>query len=334
VFISYRHGADVGYVQRLSEHLAKEGVSVWFDHEIVTGDRWERVIRLKIDTCAALVVVMTPQAEESDWVDREIDRAELMKKPIFPLLLDGRRFFRLSNLQYEDVTGARMPKPSFVARLRAISAGEPLSVAAPLTPSFAAEPVAGRWVKRPKWLTKRTLPIGVGSIVVIAALLAVMQAGSSGMNTTSGSPPASATPDPVPSGGRSFPRARPPTAETTGTIAVGNRPLGVAVSPDGRRAYVSNYVSGTVSVIDTANKAVIGTITVSGNPAGVAVSPDGRQAYITNDNSNTLSVVDTANNAVVGTITVGDNPVGVAVSPGGLDHYAHVLNQRKLLVVG
>lgn len=142
VFISYRHGDEVPYVQRLADHLTNEGVSVWFDREIVTGDRWDRVIRSKIDTCAALVVLMTPQAEESDWVAREIDQAELMHKPIFPLLLDGRRFFRLANLQYEDVTGARMPRPSFVARLRAISAGEPPSAAATDTPSTAAEPVA------------------------------------------------------------------------------------------------------------------------------------------------------------------------------------------------
>ena len=132
---------DVPYVQRLTDHLTSEGVSVWFDREIVTGDRWDQVIRLKIDPCGALVVVMTPQAEESDWVAREISQAELMNKPIFPLLLDGRRFFRLSNLQYEDVTGARMPKPSFVTRLRAASAGELLSVAATDAPS-AAEPAA------------------------------------------------------------------------------------------------------------------------------------------------------------------------------------------------
>jgi hypothetical protein len=142
VFISYRHGDEVPYVQRLTDHLTNEGVFVWFDREIVAGDRWDHVIRLKIDTCAALVVVMTPQAEESDWVAREIDQAELMNKPIFPLLLDGRRFFRLSNLQYEDVTGARMPKPSFVARLRAISAGEPLSARATVTPSSTTEPAA------------------------------------------------------------------------------------------------------------------------------------------------------------------------------------------------
>ncbi|HET9257573.1 MAG TPA: beta-propeller fold lactonase family protein [Pseudonocardiaceae bacterium] len=329
MFISYRHGDDVMYVHRLSEHLANEGVSVWFDHEIVTGDRWDHVIRLKINTCVALVVVMTPQAEESEWVAREINQAELMNKPIFPLLLDGQGFFRLSNLQYEDVTGARMPKPSFVARLRAISAEESLPVAATLTRSPAAEPVSRSLVKWTKRMTTRKLPIAIGSFAVVAALLAVAQVGLLGTNTPSGSPPVSDRPDTGPSG-RFSPRAQPPTAKVTDTITVGNRPLGVAVSPDGRHAYVTNYVSGTVSVIDTGNDAVVGAIPVGGNPAGVAISPDGHRAYITNDNSNTLSVIDTGNNVIIGTITVGDNPVSVAISPDG--HRAYTTNNKSRTV--
>ncbi|WP_150655397.1 hypothetical protein [Pseudomonas fluorescens] len=37
-------------------------------------------------------------------------------------------------------------------------------------------------------------------------------------------------------------------------IPVGNGPAGIAVSPDGTRAYVSNQGSNTVSVIDTTKK--------------------------------------------------------------------------------
>ena len=139
--------------------------------------------------------------------------------------------------------------------------------------------------------------IAIGGFVVIAALLTVMHAGPSGTNTTNGPPPASVQPDKGPSS-RLSPRAQPPTAKTTDTITVGNRPLGVAVSPDGRRAYISNYVSDTVSVIDTGNNAVIGTITVGDNPVGVAVSPDGHHAYATNFGSGSVSVIDTRTNAV------------------------------------
>jgi hypothetical protein len=60
VFISYSHCQDGGYVESLAAHLAGEGVPVWFDKEIITGDRWERVVHTKIDTCAAFIVVMSP----------------------------------------------------------------------------------------------------------------------------------------------------------------------------------------------------------------------------------------------------------------------------------
>jgi hypothetical protein len=82
------------------------------------GDRWDKIIRDQIDTCAAFVVIMTPDADESDWVNREINRAEQQRKPVFPLLLKGSTFFRLSNLQFEDVTGGRLPSDRYITRLQ------------------------------------------------------------------------------------------------------------------------------------------------------------------------------------------------------------------------
>ncbi len=79
-------------------------------------------------------------------------------------------------------------------------------------------------------------------------------------------------------------------------------PVGVAVGPDGTRAYVVNSVSNTVSVIDTATNTVTGTIPVGALPVGVAVSPDGTRAYVTNQDANTVSIIDTASNSVIGTI--------------------------------
>ena len=66
------------------------------------------------------------------------------------------------------------------------------------------------------------------------------------------------------------------------TIPVGDTPCGVAVSPDGTRAYVTNLVDDTVSVIDTATNTVTATIPVGDGPDGVAVSPDGTRVYVTN----------------------------------------------------
>ena len=45
---------------------------LWFDYELITGDRFERVVRDKINSCGAFILVMTPTSEESDWVSREV----------------------------------------------------------------------------------------------------------------------------------------------------------------------------------------------------------------------------------------------------------------------
>ncbi len=117
------------------------------------------------------------------------------------------------------------------------------------------------------------------------------------------------------------------TGQVTGSpIPVGSFPIGVAVSPDGSRVYVTNQcassscTNGTVSVIDTASGQVTGSpIPVGSSPIGVAVSPDGSRVYVANNGSNTVSVIDTANNSVT-TITVGANPytLGAFVGPGAL----------------
>ena len=45
-----------------------------------------------------------------------------------------------------------------------------------------------------------------------------------------------------------------------GTVAVGSEPTSIALSPTGRRAYVTNWTDGTVSEIDTAAMTVVSTI--------------------------------------------------------------------------
>ncbi|MGB4781741.1 YncE family protein, partial [Candidatus Methylomirabilis sp.] len=105
-------------------------------------------------------------------------------------------------------------------------------------------------------------------------------------------------------------------------IPVGSNPVGVAITPNGTRAYVTNQGSNNVSVIDTATNAVTATITVGSSPAGVAITPNGARAYVANFGFNTVSVIDTATNTVVvSSIPVGLRPDFLAVSPDGASVY-------------
>jgi hypothetical protein len=127
-FISYSHHHDQAYVLRLATFLEQQRIPVWFDKEIISGDRWDAVIRQQIDACRAFIVVMSPAAEASSWVAREITEAEQQNKPILPLLVAGRNFFRLGHIQYEDVTGGKLPSAAYVERVRASLEGRPPSV--------------------------------------------------------------------------------------------------------------------------------------------------------------------------------------------------------------
>jgi YVTN family beta-propeller protein len=119
------------------------------------------------------------------------------------------------------------------------------------------------------------------------------------------------------------------TIEVDGTL-----PAGIAITPNGKRAYVPNRGSDAVSVIKikyrrgkVINK-VIDTVKVGHKPANVVITPDGKYAYVTNFGlppdppdfpfpGNTVSVIDTATNAVIKTIEVGFGPLGLAVTPKG-----------------
>jgi YVTN family beta-propeller protein len=84
------------------------------------------------------------------------------------------------------------------------------------------------------------------------------------------------------------------TDRVTDTIRVGRGPAGVAVSPDGTRAYVTVAHNRSVAVIDTATDQVTVTIDVHSVPETVAVSPDGTRTYVTDaDSPGSVSVIDT-----------------------------------------
>ena len=115
--------------------------------------------------------------------------------------------------------------------------------------------------------------------------------------------------------------------------------IGVAVHPDGSRAYVTEtpsnpYHGNSVAVIDTASNTLVKRIDVGIFPHGVAFSPSGSRAFEANwaNSSGTLSVVDTTTDEVVATIAGMGSVSGVAVSPSGEWVYATDWNSRVLVI--
>ena len=91
-------------------------------------------------------------------------------------------------------------------------------------------------------------------------------------------------------------------------IPVGAETLGVAFTPGGDKAYVTNFGAGSVSVIEAATNRVATVIVVGTGPCGIGLTPDGSEAYVVNQGAGTVSVIDTATDMVTATITTGGDP--------------------------
>jgi YVTN family beta-propeller protein len=86
-------------------------------------------------------------------------------------------------------------------------------------------------------------------------------------------------------------------------------------------AYITNYGSGTLSVIDTATDAVVATVPVGAQPFGVAIHPSGQKVYVTTQGDSSVWVVDAPTNTVRTTVA-GAGGYGIAASPDGQSVYA------------
>jgi hypothetical protein len=100
---------------------------VWFDELTGLHDTWADTTRDRVDGCSAFVVVMTPAADDSPYVAREILRAQAGARLVVPLRLDGEALPVLATSLAEDVRGGLMPQPTLVDRLRTLVTGDPSS---------------------------------------------------------------------------------------------------------------------------------------------------------------------------------------------------------------
>lgn len=91
----------------------------------------------------------------------------------------------------------------------------------------------------------------------------------------------------------------------------------VAVTPDERRAFVSNLGSRNVTAIDLVKRTKIADLSAGEEPEGIALTPDGRELWVANRGDDTVMVFDAATLERRATIAVGDMPIRLAISPDG-----------------
>ncbi|HEU5118331.1 MAG TPA: cytochrome c peroxidase, partial [Isosphaeraceae bacterium] len=102
-------------------------------------------------------------------------------------------------------------------------------------------------------------------------------------------------------------------------IATGEKPSGVAFSPDGKRAVVTHWYGYDLVLLDVSapQPDIRGRVEVGPEPRGVVLSPDGSSAYIAVGASNEVVRVDLDSLTVTGRLSVDREPRGIALSPDG-----------------
>jgi YVTN family beta-propeller protein len=136
--------------------------------------------------------------------------------------------------------------------------------------------------------------------------------------------------------------------------------LGVALSPDGKLAYVCMSARNALGVVDLASGKMTAEVPVGVSPYGVALSPDGHTAYVTNfggrppaaghrkadsygtdvsvdgrsiPDSGTVSRVDLRASHVVGEIAVGLHPTQIVRDAAGRRYYVANANSDTVSVI-
>jgi DNA-binding beta-propeller fold protein YncE len=123
---------------------------------------------------------------------------------------------------------------------------------------------------------------------------------------------------------------------TVAVVPVDRHATDMAISPDGRRLYVSSRRGashldsrGVISVIDTCTSRVVDKIAVEVAPDTITMSLNGTRLYATHYHENAASIIDLRTQGVSRWV-FGDAPIDITVSRD--DAFAYVTNLHSLSV--
>lgn len=91
----------------------------------------------------------------------------------------------------------------------------------------------------------------------------------------------------------------------------------VALDGSGKRAYIANIGSGSMTAVDLETGKNLGTVKTGDGAEGIAVTPDGSQVWVTNRAADTVTLVDPKTLEVVATLETEGFPIRAEVTPDG-----------------
>jgi len=107
-------------------------------------------------------------------------------------------------------------------------------------------------------------------------------------------------------------------------------PSGIAISPDGNTAYVTNYdINALVMVIDIPSRTITGTIPLPVHyPKQIFLTPDGAQAWVNFYSNSSIYIIDTLSQTIAGSIgTIFPATTGMAFNATGSRAFVAVYPQ-------
>jgi hypothetical protein len=103
IFISYSR-EDAEFARQLATDLTRRGASIWIDvDDIPPGMNWSTAVQEGLDTCDAMILILSPASVKSPDVQDEWQYFMDQKKPLIPVLLEPTTVqFQLNRLQRVD----------------------------------------------------------------------------------------------------------------------------------------------------------------------------------------------------------------------------------------
>ncbi|MCP4612656.1 MAG: cell surface protein [Planctomycetes bacterium] len=108
------------------------------------------------------------------------------------------------------------------------------------------------------------------------------------------------------------------SGKVTKVISVDENPVGLDISANGSKLYVTSAVpDGKVQIVDVLDGSVTDSIAAGHTPVAVVAGSDGKTLYVCNQYNNNIGVVDLNSKKQVAAITVVREPVAAALTSDG-----------------
>jgi len=197
--------------------------------------------------------------------------------------------------------------------------------------------------------------------VVLVSLLVAACGGSAPQQASSGATPGPAAAPAPASGPRLFVSdetggavvvADPAARSVVQRIAVGKRPRGIRLSPDGKLLYVAlsgspiggpgvdesklppgDRTADGIGVVDVATGSLVRKYQSGQDPEAFAVSDDGKMLYVSNEETSEMTALDLNSGTITGHVKVGDEPEGVTIRPDGKFVYVACEGSNAVVVI-